>query len=170
VLAPQQGQGLDEHKALWVTEVSYDSNPPDPHGVPILTHARWVQQTLYELWRQGASLVSWLLIRDQPPIPNYGATYQSGVYFHDGAPKLSQRAFAFPFVIEPAGHGRTVWWTRAPLAGRLLVQRRATRGWRTVYSIAVRAHQVIERILPSRLGGGSWRAVVGGQSSLTWPV
>jgi hypothetical protein len=115
VLAPQQGRGLDEHKALWVTEVSNDSNPPDPRGVPILTHARWVQQTIYELWRQGASLVSWFPIRDQAP--NYGATYQSGVYFYDGAPKLSQRAFAFPFVIEPAGHERFVGGRELPFPG-----------------------------------------------------
>jgi hypothetical protein len=169
--AERTGRALPRgHKALWVTEVSYDSNPPDPHGVPMRTHARWVQQTLYELWREGASLVSWFLIRDQPPIPNYGATYQSGMYFYDGTPKLSQRAFSFPFVIEPAGHGRTVWWTRAPLAGRLLLQRHSPRGWHTVYSIAVGAHQAIERTLPSRWRGGTWRAVVGGEASLTWPV
>jgi hypothetical protein len=92
------------------------------------------------------------------------------MYLYDGTPKLSQRAFSFPFVIEPAGYGRTVWWTRAPLAGRLIVQRADSHRWRTVYSIPVRTHQVIERALPSRLRGGRWRAVVGGQSSLTWPV
>ena len=91
-------------------------------------HARWVEETLFELWREGASMVSWFLIRDQLPIPNYGASYQSGMYLYDGTPKLSQRAFAFPFVIEPAGHGRWVWWTRAPLAGRLYVQRAGPHG------------------------------------------
>src|ERR1035438_7009438 len=69
-----------------------------------------------------------LVVRDQLPIPNYGASYQSGMYLYDGTPKLSQRAFAFPFVIEPAGHGRWVWWTRAPLAGRLYVQRAGPHG------------------------------------------
>jgi hypothetical protein len=48
--AEQTGRVLPRaRKALWVTEVSYDSSPPDPHGVPIRTHARWVAQTLFEL-------------------------------------------------------------------------------------------------------------------------
>jgi hypothetical protein len=92
------------------------------------------------------------------------------MYLYDGTPKLSQRAFSFPFVIEPAGRGRYVWWTRAPVAGRLYVQRAGSHGWRTVYSTVVRAHQVIERGAPSRLHDGTWRAVVGGQSSLAWSV
>ena len=157
-------------KALWDTEVSYDSNPPDPHGVPMRTHARWVEQTLYELWHEGASMVSWFLIRDQLPVPNYGATYQSGVYLHDGTPKLSQRAFRFPFLLQAVGHGRSVWWTRTPVSGRLSVQRRSSHGWRTVFSTLVRSHQVIERTVPSRLRRGHWRAVVGGEASLVWAV
>jgi hypothetical protein len=132
--------------------------------------ARWVEQTLFELWREGASMGSWFLIRDQLPIPNYGATYQSGMYLYDGTPKLSQRAFSFPFVIEPAGHGRWVWWTRVPASGSLSVQRRAARGWWTVYRRPVRAGQVIERALPRGPRGGSWRAVVGREASLSWPV
>lgn len=28
-------------KRLWVTEVSWDSSPPDPRGVPAARHARW---------------------------------------------------------------------------------------------------------------------------------
>jgi len=73
----------------------------------------------------------------------------------DGTPKLSQRAFSFQFVIEPAGHGRFVWWTRAPVSGRLSVQRRSSRGWRSVFGTLVRTHQALERGAPSRLRRGA---------------
>jgi hypothetical protein len=155
-------------KPLWVTEVSYDSNPPDPQGVPQPEHARWTEETLYELWRQGVSLVTWYLIRDQPPVPSYAASYQSGMYLLGGQPKLSQRAFRFPFVMEPAGHGQTVAWTRAPVGGALQIQRRVGTGWQTVVSAPVRAGDVVERHVPA--GRTPWRAVVAGQSSLAWPL
>src|SRR5207247_1394067 len=72
------------HKRVWATEFSWDSRPPDPQGVPIDTQARWAEQSLYVLWRQGVDAAVWFQIRDQLPQPSYGATYQSGTYFNGG--------------------------------------------------------------------------------------
>ncbi len=134
-------------KRMWVTEVAWDSSPPDPQGVPRRRHARWLQEAMYVLWRQGVDTVLWFQIRDQAPEPSFAATYQSGVYFRDGRPKLTQRAFAFPFVATRRPRGEVRVWTRAPARGTLLFEARSGRGWRTIRRVAVRRHQVVERRL-----------------------
>ena len=87
---------------MWVTEVSYDSSPPDPQGVPAASHARFLEQAFYLLWKQGVDTITWFQIRDQLPDPSYAATVQSGIYFADGRAKRAQRAFRFPLVAERA--------------------------------------------------------------------
>jgi hypothetical protein len=65
---------------LWVTEFSWDSNPPDPGGVPTRLLTRWVSEALYRMWRSGVSLVTWFKLRDDATLgrPN-SATFQSGL-------------------------------------------------------------------------------------------
>jgi len=157
------GQG---GKRLWVTEVSWDSAPPDPDGVPARRHAQWTQEALYELWRQGVDTVTWFQIRDDEPRPSFAATNQSGMYLTDGRPKLSQRAFAFPLVLTPRAGGRARAWTRAPAAGRLVLQRRVAGRWRSIDRVSVRRHQVVQRSV--RVPRGiSVRARVSGLTSLS---
>jgi hypothetical protein len=64
---------------IWVTETGYKTKPPNSGGVPVATDARWVEQTLDLLWKQGVSLVSWYLIRDLPPAPTYGNSSKTGM-------------------------------------------------------------------------------------------
>ncbi len=154
-------------KQLWVTEISWDSSPPDPQGVPERRHARWLQDALYVLWRAGVSSVTWFQIRDQAPKPSFSATYQSGIYFRDGRPKLAQRAFAFPFVLDRASRRVVKVWTRAPAAGTVVFERRKGGGWRAVRRVRVRRHQVVLR----RLRAGrrtELRARMGRATSLPW--
>lgn len=156
-----------KHHRLWVTEVSYDSSPPDPQGVPVATQARYLEQTFYLLWRQGVDTITWFLIHDEPPIPSYAASNQSGVYFADGRAKPSQQAFLFPLVAERAGPRVLRVWGRAPMAGSVRIERRAGTGWLLVRTVRVRRHATfLVRIAahgPTRL-----RARVGGVASLTW--
>lgn len=147
---------------LWVTEVSYDSRPPDPRGVPAAKHARWVAETLYLSWKQGAGAVIWLLIRDAAPTPSYAASYQSGMFLRDGTPKRAARAFRFPFVVD----GRRAWG-KSPAAGRLVIERRSGRRWRTVRRLQVRKGAVfVRRVAKAR--GAAYRARVGSEISATW--
>lgn len=152
------------HKRLWVTEFSWDSKPPDPHGVSIKTQARWLAQALYVLWKQGVDTALWFQVRDQAPDPSYDASYQSGIYYRDGRPKPAQRAFAFPFVAMRRGHGRVMIWTRAPTAGSLVLERRIAGRWKSLRSIGVQRGQVVQRVLdlPSAHG---LRARAGGLKS-----
>ena len=47
----QEASSTAARVRFWVTEFSWDSNPPDPNGVPIDLHARWVAEGLYRMWR-----------------------------------------------------------------------------------------------------------------------
>jgi hypothetical protein len=154
-------------KPLWTLEVSWDSDPPNPQGVPMKEFARWVEETLYELWSEGVSTVSWFLIEDQAPIPNYASTYQSGMYFLNGQPKLSEQAYRFPLVIDTRKAHDMILWARVPVAGTLVVTQ--TRGGSTkqILSVTVSADQVVESKIKN--GSGTFQATVGGQSSLEWP-
>ena len=42
---------------VWASEISWDSAPPDPDGVPETTRAKWIPQALELLWRQGVDTV-----------------------------------------------------------------------------------------------------------------
>jgi hypothetical protein len=153
------------HKPLWVTEFSYDSNPPNPYGLPIQKQARWLEESFYVFWREHASTVIWYLVRDQTG--SFQTQYFSGVYFHNGKPKPALQAYRFPFVVMPDGH-RAQAWGIAPFSGRLRVQRLVgKKRWKTVFSVNRRAGATYSRNLPLD-AHGLYRALSYGVASLTW--
>lgn len=153
------------HKPLWVTEFSYDSNPPNPGAVSLATQARWLEEAFYLFWKQGVSTVVWYLLRDQAPSFQLN-DYYSGVYYYSGKAKPAAEAFRFPFVVWTTGSRATVWGI-APQSGALSVQRKQGRGWRTLLKLHVSAGAVFVRTISPKLRG-SFRAVVAGESSLAW--
>jgi hypothetical protein len=155
-------------KAIWATEVSYSSDPPNPKAVPMATFERWVAETLYELWSEHVSVVTWFLIEDQPPVPDYADSYQSGMYFLDGKPKPAQRAFRFPLVVDTRQRKHPLLWVRVPAGGKLVVQERVAGRWRDVLTRTVARYQTVERSLTPAQGVGTFRASVGGDASLAW--
>ena len=154
-------------KQLWSTEISWDSSPPDPNGVPIAEQARWLEQALYVLWRQGVDTVLWLQIIDAPPIPNYASTYQAGLYYLNGEPKPAAQAFRFPFVTQRLDRGHVLAWGRAPAAGRLAIEIQLAHGQRALRTLSVSAGQVFQATLAIR-GRAVLDARLGSQQSLTW--
>lgn len=153
-------------KQLWVTEFGYDTKPPNPNGVPVATEARWLEEALYVFWRQGVDTVAWYLIVDEPPIPNYGSTWQSGLYLLNGTAKPALRAYRFPFVVEPSGHALLAWG-RAPAAGTVRVEERSGGSWTVLASAQIAAGSVFEGDI-SATGHATFRAVLGSESSLAW--
>jgi hypothetical protein len=154
-------------KPLWVLEVSYNSDPPNPGGVPQPEDALWTEETLYELWSEGVGTITWFLIEDDPLAPNDPNSYQSGMYLLDGEPKLSEQAFRFPLVVDTRRAHHAILWTRVPAAGTLVVQRLDGTNWRQLFSVPVNADEVVERTISD--GQAAFRASVAGQSSLDWP-
>ena len=120
-------------KPLWITELAWDSSPPDPRGVPSTRHARWLTDALYLLWKQGAQAVLWSQMRDAPATGGYAETTQGGVLQLSGLPKLAARAYSFPVACERLARGRLRVWGKAPRPGRL----RIVRGRRTIGRLTV---------------------------------
>ena len=128
ILSAARRKGTTKARGVWVTEISWDSSPPDPNGVPERTRARWLQDSFYSLWRQGATTICWFLLRDQSPEPGYGQTYQSGLYTLAGNPKLSVRAFRLPFVARRDGE-RTRVWGHTVASEPVAIERRSGGSW-----------------------------------------
>jgi hypothetical protein len=158
---------------FWVTEFSWESNPPDPLGIRARVHARWTAEGLYRMWRSGVELVTWILLRDQPFPAGYG---QSGFYYcgartgaddgvcldditRDARKGLTIRAFRFPFVAFPR-NGKLFVWGRTPagMRGRVVVQLRTARGWRRLATLRADQYGIFRRTLRVSAAGRMVRA------------
>jgi hypothetical protein len=125
----------------WATEFSWDTNPPDRNAVPMRLHERWVAHALYQMWRNGISLVTWFQIRDSTTTLPGEFAFQSGLYFGCAGgpecwrPKPSLTAFRFPFVAFTSRTGVLVWG-RTPwgLRGRVVIEQRGS-SWRRVATL-----------------------------------
>jgi hypothetical protein len=154
-------------KQLWVDEFAWNSDPPDPQGIPINKQARWLEQALYVLWRQGVHTVLWLRIVDASTAPNYTYDNKSGLYYLNDSPKPAATAFRFPFVIRRTHHQSIQAWGCAPHGGRLRIEVRHGRHWRTLRTLRLRKHQVFLTTLQLR-GKATLRARIGSQTSISW--
>jgi hypothetical protein len=118
---------------FWVTEFSWDTNPPDPNAMPIALQTRWVSEALYTMWKAGVSLVTWFLVKDQPLATS---PYQSGLYFRGGKPKPSLRAFRFPFVAFSKAGAIDVWGrTPSSKPGTVVVEQASGGAWKRLGSL-----------------------------------
>jgi hypothetical protein len=157
------------HHSLWATEEGLLSNPPNPTGVRPKKHARWLEKSLYLLWKQGASVVVNLQIRDVAYNPRHvpSGQFTTGIYFHSGKPKPALRAWRFPFVTHRKSKRRVSAWGKAPQGGKLRIQQKRHGHWRTRKRITVRAGEVFRPSFRLR-GRGTLRAQVGKTKSLSW--
>jgi hypothetical protein len=153
---------------LWATELWWDSNPPDRAGSPLRRQARWIEQSLYLLWRAGASAAVNLFIRDPSAVPSDLLDGSgSGIYFTNEQAKPSSIAFRFPFVADRRNKKTLVVWGKAPAAGRLSIERRARHRWVKARRLKVKRGSVFAVRL--RLEGSqTLRGRVAGVRSLVW--
>jgi len=164
---------------FWVTEFLWDSKGPDPCGVPLALHGRWTAEAVYRMWKAGVTLITWTQLRDYPfvrskpgkrGIPYQGGLYRWGGEGRFGRAKPALKAFRFPFVAFRRPGGAYVWG-RTPngTAGRVLVQRRTSSGWRTIARLSTNRHGLFQRRVFKPLGARSVlraRKASGGPPSL----
>lgn len=138
---------------FWVLEFSWDSNPPDPHGVPLRIHARWASEALYRAWKAGVSGFYWFALRDAPPGGSYRSTVQGGLYFQNGRPKRTLEAFRFPVVAFTRRRGVFVWG-RTPHGrrGTVKVQVWSGRRWRGLKRLRTDRFGIFQRTVRTRYG------------------
>jgi hypothetical protein len=145
---------------FWVTEFSWDTNPPDPKAVPINLQARWVAEALYRMWTDDVSLVTWFSLRDEPLLESF---YQSGLFFGGTSlaaarPKPAFTAFRFPVVGIPVRHGFRVWG-RTPWGkpGTVVVEQTFKGGWTRLATLRTDQYGVFQKTF-RRAATGSVRA------------
>jgi hypothetical protein len=162
---------------FWITEFSWDTKGPDPDGVPLARHARWVAQAFYNMWRSGVSLCVWFQLRDNPKGTfTWGQTWQSGLYFRTTEKYAQEKAkpvrqvLRFPFVALPEGGGARIWG-RTPTNGAasVTIERRSGSKWLRVTSLKAGAYGVFNRRLSGN-SGALLRARVGSDASVPFKV
>jgi len=152
------------NKPIWATEIWWNSNPPSK-GVPLKTHARYLAQSFYVLWKQRVPVAVWFEVRDQQtngvdPIPT------SGLFLRDGTPKPALRAFQFPLVGERLSRTRVRVWGLAPTAGKVQIGTR--RGaFNRLRALKAGANRVFVGTVRLR-HGARLQAKQGAEASLVW--
>jgi hypothetical protein len=151
---------------VWVSEFWWDSKPPNSSGAPLLTQARWIEQSLYLFWKAGADTAFNFVIGDTSFRPTVHAGFQGGAYFQDGRPKPALTAFQFPFVTQALNRTKAEAWGKSPAAGKLQIQQKMG-GWKTIKRLRVGMGSTFVTKL-KLTGSPLLRAKVGGRTSLTW--
>jgi hypothetical protein len=145
---------------FWVTEFSWDTNPPDSNAVPVLLQARWTSEALYRMWQNGISLVTWLELRDQPFTPEFPV--QSGLYYRGSSlqadrPKPTLLAFRFPFVAYTRSAGVLVWGrTPTSRAAIVYLEWRRSGGWRRLATVRADRYGIFTRTVGHALPVSAW--------------
>ena len=174
-------RGAFRRTPLWVTEFSWDSDPPDPGGLPMPILARWTAEALHAAWRAGVTRFFWFSLRDQAPNPSrpFSETLESGLYFRgatlaEDVPKRQLYAFRFPLVAR-ARAGAIRFWGRTPSSRAGPIEIQVRRGGRWLGFAALRAGPggVFRGAVESaygRRGRGAVRAVYRGEASLPFSL
>jgi hypothetical protein len=156
-------------KPIWATEMSWDSNPPDPGGIPAELQARYLAGAVYVLWRQGVKALFWWNLRDDAKGRGYEYSLQSGVFARgttvaQDTPKPSFTAMRFPFVgyrkyANFKGSGDTLLWGLAPAAGTSVsIQTPNGTKWTTIKRLKAGADHVFQLRVHAK-SGQRYRAV-----------
>lgn len=133
---------------IYLTEYGYQTNPPDPTGVPLARQALYLNQSEYMSWRNPRvrTLSQFLLVDDDPAVP---ASFQSGLIRRgSGSRKPSFGAYRLPvWLPRPSvrrGRAVRVWALLRPAVNGLPAtaeiqhRPRGSKRWRRVKRVTTR--------------------------------
>ena len=140
---------------VWVTEIWWVKKLEE--------QARFVAESTYLLWKQGAEVVIQFMLRDSPKVEDL----DSGLYFVDGSPKPSAASFRFPFVTDRKSKRTLFAWGKAPSRGKVRIQRLKKGDWSTIGKAKAGGDGVFTAKLRLR-GSPSLRARSGRDVSPVW--
>ena len=146
-------------KELWATEMGWDTRPPNPFGLRPWLQARYINDSLFVLWRGGVSHAINFLMRDRGGKRARRLVdpqrRQSGVWFRGSAPrrdraKPSFLSVRFPFVVLPRGGGRGRAWGAPPCEQpcRIVIEYRTRAGWKAADTFTAGGGRVFLRTIP----------------------
>lgn len=174
-------KGAFKHTPLWIMEFSWDSNPPDPGGLPMKIESRWTAEALYQSWKAGVEYFFWYSLRDPEPEPQlpFSQTLQSGLYFRGATVALDQPkeflfAYRFPFVAYPTAKGLSFWGrTPSSAAGKVTLQAWKGNRWRKLAATGANSAGIFKSLIHRSYGRnkkGLVRAVYAGEDSIPFSM
>lgn len=136
---------------LFLTEFGYQSNPPSPLGVPLGRQAAYLNQAEFIAYTNPhVRTLSQFLLHDDSTLAGatalarVGASFQTGLEFHDGKRKPAYNAYRLPIYLPKAvvagGHRLRVWgFVRlaaygAPQNVQIQLRRKGARAYHTIAS------------------------------------
>ncbi len=172
---------LHKRTPLWIVEMSWDTNPPDPNGVPFKLASQWIAESLYRTWKQGVQHFFWFTIVDFDLAPGQARfeNPEAGFYFWN--PNVAEQqakptieAFRFPFVALREGKGLMVWG-RTPTSngGMIKIEAKQGGGWKTLRTLRAAGNGMFTTVLGTSYGKdkkGAVRATYLGESSVPFPM
>ena len=174
--------GAFNRTPLWITEFGWDSNPPDPGGLPMKILTQWTAEAMHVSWSAGVSRFFWYTLRDEPFEPGVppSLTVQSGLYVRGGdlaadQPKPVLNTFHFPFTAYVVkGQGLEVWG-RTPNSGSGPVQIQVFKGgrWQKIKTLGASAQGIFRGTVKTGFGKnkkGAARAFFAGHASTPFPM
>jgi Cellulase (glycosyl hydrolase family 5) len=149
---------------FWVTEFGWDTKPPRSGAASVPLASRWTSESLYQMWRNGVSLVTWFLLQDYKS----PSKYQSGLYFYaptlaGAKPKPVLTAYRFPFVAYLGKKNVTIWGRDGTSNAQLVkVQlRTGTQGtWQTVGLVRANQYGIFKASLKLQATKTDWLRAV----------
>ena len=156
--------GPKRHR-IWVTELGYETNPPDPNGVSLADQSRFVSVSMLLLWKADVDTLIWNQVMDDGEGMNFAGTIQTGIFFSSGKPKPAIKSFSFPFATDPAN--RRSYWGIAPNRGTIIVQRRSKGRWIEVARAKTNAGRIFRGTAPFPRNS-LLRAIQGEATSSLW--
>jgi hypothetical protein len=158
---------------FWVTEFSWDSNPPDRKAVSMALLKRWVPESLYRMWRSGVTLVTWAQTRDEArPSDFQGGLWFRGATLAQDRPKPIFTGFRFPFVAFPQGSDAISFWGRTPdsTPANVTIEERRGSQWKRVSTIQANRFGIFMGRYKSSAREGWVRARIGTTSTLPFSL
>ena len=154
---------------FWATEFWWESDPPDQFdGYAPERQARYIAETLFQVWEAGGSAAFLLQIRDDAYDPARPSdSLQSGVYGLDGTAKPALQAVRFPFVVESRRRGALAWGI-APRSGRIEILTGRGEPSERVATVSGKAGSVFT--VPIDSSRGSFQARLGNAQSLAYEL
>jgi hypothetical protein len=176
-------KGRFERTPLWATELSWDTAPPDPGGLPMAIASRWTAEALHRAWRAGVSDFFWFSLRDfdQSELPSH-ESLESGLFFRGATvaqdtPKEVLYAFRFPFVAYAHRRGKPALdvWGRSPNSrgGRVWIQVWRGSKWRRIATVRATRTGIFRGRLRTgygRRGKGRVRAIYHGEATVPFSM
>jgi len=168
-------------KALWVTELNWESAPQAAGGVAPAMQAQWVSRALHRLWVAGVTQVDWQFLVDPYPAlraatptgglieyPRPAGLYSAGPDgdIEQARPKRFLTGFQLPFdPLRAAPRAIRVWALLQRPGERATLQVRARNGsWRTLARLRANRAGVLNALV-ARRGAARLRLQAGGLTS-----